>query len=271
MKVLVIGGSRNIGYFSALRLLDSGATVTFLLRKPQIFDNDENIQKYVKDGKARLVTGDALIKDDVSRAWAEASSGDDGKSVDLLIFTLGARSATFHITKGFLISPANLVTQAILNVFETVPPSHPNIIAISPTGVTTTARKALPWLIRGFVGYFIPQPYRDKRGAEQIYARVAGFSWDTKDNVGPDILAENWTTRVPAEGQYKNIVIIRAALLTNGPSRAEKHPEKQAYRVQDDDVSNAYTVSRKDVAHFLVEKVVKHWDEWAGRRVSIAY
>lgn len=69
--------------------LDLGATVTFLLRKPQIFDNDESIQKYVRDGKARLVTGDALVKDDVRRAWAEASIGDDGNPVELLLFTLG--------------------------------------------------------------------------------------------------------------------------------------------------------------------------------------
>lgn len=69
--------------------VDFGATVTFLLRKPQVFDNDESIQNYVRDGKARLVTGDALVKDDVRRAWAEASIDDDGNPVDLLIFTVG--------------------------------------------------------------------------------------------------------------------------------------------------------------------------------------
>ncbi|KAF8834785.1 hypothetical protein BDN67DRAFT_1006022 [Paxillus ammoniavirescens] len=87
-KVLVIGGSRNIGYLSSIRLLDSGATVTFLLRKVEVFDGNETIQKYVEQGKARLVQGDALIKDDVQRAWDEAAKGDD-KPVDLLLFTVG--------------------------------------------------------------------------------------------------------------------------------------------------------------------------------------
>lgn len=159
----------------------------------------------------------------------------------------------------------------MLNVLETLPPSQPKIITISSTGVTATSRKALPLLLWALYGYLIPQLHRDKRGAEQIYAHIAGFSWDTRDNVGPEILEENWVARVPPEGQYKNLVVIRAAMLTDGPSLADKHPEKQAYRVQDGDLGSAYTVSRKDVAHFLVEKVVKHWDEWAGRRVSIAY
>ncbi|KAG0691786.1 hypothetical protein DFH29DRAFT_883725, partial [Suillus ampliporus] len=52
-----------------------GATVTFLLRSPGVFDQDETIQNYVKEGKARLVQGDALVKNDVRRAWSEASNG----------------------------------------------------------------------------------------------------------------------------------------------------------------------------------------------------
>lgn len=159
----------------------------------------------------------------------------------------------------------------MLNVLETLPPSQPKIITISSTGVTAASRKALPLFRWALYGYLIPQPHRDKRGAEQIYAHIAGFPWDTRDNVGSEILEENWMARVPPEGQYKNLVVIRPAMLTDDPSLADKHPEKQAYRVQDGDLSSAHTVSRKDVAHFLVEKVVKHWDEWAGRRVSIAY
>lgn len=67
---------------------DLGATVTFLLRKPSVFDNDETIQKYVRSGKARLVQGDALVKTDVKRVW-HAAQGDDHKPVDFLIFTVG--------------------------------------------------------------------------------------------------------------------------------------------------------------------------------------
>jgi hypothetical protein len=72
-----------------------GATVTFLLRSPAVFDQDETIQSYAKKGKARLIQGDALVKDDVSRAWSEAEQGDDNRPVDFLLFTVGAYLFTF--------------------------------------------------------------------------------------------------------------------------------------------------------------------------------
>lgn len=108
-NVFVLGASRNIGYFAALRLLGSfslffwyrpslipiviaaGATVTFLLRSTSVFDEDEVVQGYVKSGKARLVKGDALVKDDVKRAWEE--SGRD-RSVDTVLFSIGKTSNT---------------------------------------------------------------------------------------------------------------------------------------------------------------------------------
>jgi len=105
-NILSIGASRNIGYFSSIRLLgifrvylsyaptdldayciiDSGATVTFLLRSPGVFDSDNVIQKYVKSGHARLLKGDALIVEDVQRAWDEAAKD---RPVDVLLFTVG--------------------------------------------------------------------------------------------------------------------------------------------------------------------------------------
>jgi len=86
LNVLVIGGSRHIGYYSALRFLDAGSTVTFLLRCPTAFDDDPTIQKYFKSGKARLVRGDGLVVADVQTVWAAASID---KPVDVLLFTVG--------------------------------------------------------------------------------------------------------------------------------------------------------------------------------------
>jgi hypothetical protein len=54
-----------------------------------VFDNDEVVQGYVKTGTARLLQGDALIRDDVQRAWREAAKIGD---VDLLLFTVGELS-----------------------------------------------------------------------------------------------------------------------------------------------------------------------------------
>jgi len=78
----------------------SGATVTFLLRSPSVFDNDEVIQEHVKSGKARLVKGDALVKDDVKRAWDEGAAGE-GKPVDLLLCTVGKGSVFASVPRPF--------------------------------------------------------------------------------------------------------------------------------------------------------------------------
>lgn len=73
IKVLAVGGSRNIGYYASLRLLNLGATVTFLLRSPSVFNDDATIKRYVNSGKARLVKGNAHVREDVERAWTEAA------------------------------------------------------------------------------------------------------------------------------------------------------------------------------------------------------
>jgi hypothetical protein len=69
-----------------LLFADAGATVTFLLRSPATFDNDETIQAHVKSGKAQLIQGDGLIVEDVRKVWAEASKE---RPVDVLLSTIG--------------------------------------------------------------------------------------------------------------------------------------------------------------------------------------
>ena len=69
-----------------------GATVTFLLRSLSVFDTNETMQTYLHSGKARLVKGDALDKEDVQRGWTEAAKPThegDVTGVDTLLFTLG--------------------------------------------------------------------------------------------------------------------------------------------------------------------------------------
>lgn len=271
IKVLTVGGSRNIGYYASLRLLDLGATVTFLLRSPSVFNDDAAIQRHVSSGKARLVKGNALVREDVERAWTEAAKGDDNRPVDFLVFTVGG-TPRFTITKGFVISPPNLVTQALLNCLETLPTPAPKIIAISSTGLTRASHNNLPLLLKPLYGYLLRVPHKDKCGVEEVLAHCAGWPWEERDSPGPEILGANWKERVPGHGQLKSVVVIRPALLTDGECRGDGPVrDKQAYRVNEGDVSGSYTVSRKDVAHFLIEGVVKDWDTRQGKRVSIAY
>jgi hypothetical protein len=60
--------------------------VTFLVRSPAVFDNDEVVQRYIKTDKAVLVRGDGLSQADVQRAWDEA--GKIG-TVDVVVFSVG--------------------------------------------------------------------------------------------------------------------------------------------------------------------------------------
>lgn len=77
--------------------LAKGATVTYLLRKPEVFDEDETMRSYVKAGKVRLVKGDALSIDDVARGWAEAQAASESGHVDAVLFTVGKlASASRH-------------------------------------------------------------------------------------------------------------------------------------------------------------------------------
>jgi len=275
MKVLTIGGSRNIGYHASVRLLASGATVTFLLRSPSAFDGDEVIQEYVKSGKARLVKGDCLVQEDVKRAWDEAAKGDGG-SVDVLIFTLGySGPAKFHPLKGFTLSPPNLVTQSLINVLCTMPKSEPlpKIITISSTGVTRSSRATLPLALKPLYGYLLGPAHKDKRGSERVIAHCAGWEWQDGD-IGEDIMGPgDWTKRegLPTAGSLQKLaVIVRPALLTDGECRADtKKDKKEPYRAKES-LSSPYTVSRKDVAHFLVENLLQRWDEF-DKVVEIAY
>jgi len=274
-KVLSIGGSRNIGYLSAIRLLEKGATVTFLLRSPSSFDVDATIQKYVQSGKARLVKGDALIKDDVEKAWVEAAKGEGEEKVDVVLFTVGG-TPKFELTKGFTVSPANLVTQCLLNVLSTLPPNHPKIITLSSTGLTKKSHANLPFALKPLYGYLLTGPHKDKLGTERVVAHCAGWPWDAEE-VGEDILGSGWQDGLPEAGSVKSIVVIRPALLVEGDCKADKLKDekkkgkaKEPYRVKEGDIGG-WTVSRKDVAHFIVEGVLGDWKKWEGKCISIAY
>lgn len=171
-----------------------------------------------------------------------------------------------------MISPPNLVTQALLNCLETLPTPTPKIIIISSTGLTRSSHKNLPLPLKPLYGYFLQVPHKDKCGAEEVLAHCAGWPWDKRDSAGPDILGDEWEKRVSRYDRLKSLVVIRPALLTDGTCRADQTTSgKDAYRVSVGDVEGGWTISRKDVAHFLVEGVAKHWDNWEGKCVSIAY
>ncbi|KAJ6587188.1 hypothetical protein DFH09DRAFT_1142850 [Mycena vulgaris] len=273
LNILTFGASRNIGYHAAIRLLAKGATVTFLLRSPSIFDGDSTIQNYVKSGHARLLKGDATNEADTQRAWDQAGV------VDAVIFTVGG-TPSFSIRKGFVTKPHNLVTQCLLNVLCTMPTyadaPQPKIIALSSIGLTPAAHAALPLPLKPLYS-MMGVPHRDKIAMERVIAHCAGWSWDSKKDSEPaiDLMGEGWTTRkgLPASGTLKHALVIRAGLLTDGSCVAdeiEAGGKRKSYRVSEEELGG-YTLSRKDAAHFVVDAITHRWDEFGNKRVNVTY
>ncbi|KAA1479486.1 hypothetical protein DENSPDRAFT_846263 [Dentipellis sp. KUC8613] len=274
-NVYALGASRNIGYYASLRLLKKGATVTFLLRNPSIFDNDADIQPYIKEGKARLVKGDALNREDVAAGWT--SAGQVGP-IDLLLFTVGG-TPNFSIRHGLVLATPDLCTRSILNTLSTLPRTQPapRVVVVTSTGLSETANADLPYAVRALY-MLIHTIHADKMGAERVLLRVQGtpLPADKKD-AGLELLPAGWesTEGLPTKGALPDLVIVRPAVLTDGACYAESGKKSDEYRVRaegDKAVPKGYTISRRDVAHFIVERLLgSEWDTYKGKGVSLAY
>lgn len=230
------------------------------------------------------------MREDMQRAWDAAREGSDAP-VDFCVFTVGqyyvvliggdiqTHSAccysggfpSFKLTRGFVISPPNLVTQSMFNVIATMPKSArlPKLIAITSAGLTKKSHAQLPLAWKLMYSYLIAQPHLDKLGTERVISHCAGWKWAEKEP-SQEILAQGWDKDegLPAAGTFKDVLVLRPLFLTDGACKAEKGG---TYRAQEQGIPGAYTISRKDVAHFLVEQGVKHWEEWRGKTVTIAY
>ncbi|KLO12062.1 NAD(P)-binding protein [Schizopora paradoxa] len=265
MKVLVFGGSKNIGYYSAERLLDSGATVYFQLRRPSAFDEDEKIQKYVKSGKAFIIQGDALKAEDVQRAFTEASA--DGP-IDFVLFTVGG-APTFKLSKGMVLDPPDICSASMLNVLAAMPRDPvPKLILISSIGLTKTSHESLPALLKPMYGYLLQHPHEDKLAMERVIAYAAGREWK-EEEPSASILPEGWQSRLPEAGFQKRTLVVRPAFLTDGKCKADKEGNA-GYRASDQELGG-YTVSRRDVAHFIAEQAVKDWEKYENSIINVGY
>lgn len=147
---------------------------------------------------------------------------------------------------------------------------------ITTTGATRASHDNLPLLWKPFYSWALALPHADKLGMERVLTRCMGQKWDDRE---PDtkILDAKWyeDPDTPAEGELKHIVIVRPALLTDGDCVADAPKKGKApYKFGTDEelkAHNGYTVSRQDVAHFLVEEAWPNFDRWEGKRVNVRY
>ena len=66
-------------------------------------------------------------------------------------------------------------------------------------------------------------------------------------------------------GFLTELVIIRPSLLVNGNNK----PAKGDYKTTLGEFNSPFSISRKEVAHFVVEGLLKNWDQWKGTVVKI--
>jgi hypothetical protein len=131
--------------------------------------------------------------------------------------------------------------------------------------LTKKGHAKLPFLWKPLYGYLLHQPHVDKLGVEKAIFHSAGWKWEEKSPSdkfmalnGPD-----WEKDLPAEGTYKDVIILRPMFFTDGECTGK-------YRAEARELTGWY-ISRKEVAHFIAEQAVKHWDDWKGKIVDLTY
>ena len=134
-------------------------------------------------------------------------------------------------------------------------------IVLSSVGLTKSSHKRLPFLLRLFYGGFLHVPHVDKLGMERAVAYAANLPW-TEGEPEAGIFQDGWKSQLPQSGFLKHALVVRAALLTDGKCIGDEK-DANAYRASKEELGG-YTVSRKDVAHFIVEQALKDWPKYEG-------
>ncbi len=201
--------------------------------------------------------------------------------INLTAANLGG-NLNISISRGFYLDPPNLCTHSLLNLLSTIPGSlrapetQPRFVIVTSMAATSESQGALPLILKPLYYAVLPATLADKLGMERVLSHCAGWSWSFKDEPSNDILPQGWqsTPGLPSQGELKHVVIVRPAVLTDGESRGDEAGTtgKAPYRTKKDMImGSAYRVSRKDVAHFVVEEVLPNWSEWEGSGVVLAY
>lgn len=141
-------------------------------------------------------------------------------------------------------------------------------------GITSAGYKKLPIILKPVYSFVLASVQDDKLGVENIAARYVGRV--LPDTAKPEVLPSNWTDEegVMDRGEYKKIVVIRPTVLTDGECQGDlvSAGGKTPYRLVEDDITG-YSISRKDIAHFVAEELTKDevWVKWEGKCAAISY
>ncbi|KAJ3046970.1 hypothetical protein HK097_000355 [Rhizophlyctis rosea] len=275
MHVVIIGASRGCGLESTLQILNvhPSAKVTLLLRRPEELSpiltergvalsdiGDDNTKRI------RLLKGDALNPEDVQKLFTS--------SVDVVLSTIGATQLDFSNPVHPKIKPGSICTRATsillsaYKVYIDANPAlpHPHLIVLSSNGLGSQGYQDLPLLWKPLYGWLLQDPHADKEIMEWIiFSAAKGSHPDAyvqefgEKNASADAVAVKTGL---GSGWLKKFTVVRPAFLTDGKVTG-------TYRAGER-VQGTYTISRKDIGHFVAERVVGK-EEWVGKAVTVGW
>jgi hypothetical protein len=167
-------------------------------------------------------------------------------------------------------------------------PTQPKFLFVTSIGVGKKSHANLPLIQKPLYSWMLGIPHADKAATERVIFYSAGKEW-VDPEPSPELMnlsgqtGDDWLKRegLPAPGELKEWFIVRPAVLTDGECEGDKDAKKkegkkptrtkEPYRVVEEDAGAGYTISRRDVAHFLVERVATDWDSWQGKVAGISY
>jgi NAD(P)-dependent dehydrogenase (short-subunit alcohol dehydrogenase family) len=85
-SILIFGGSRGCGLYTALNAVENGHHVTLLLRNPDSFIEEGHLKDGIEKNLVTLVKGNALVTEDLDSAFKSALSFG---TIGLIVSSIG--------------------------------------------------------------------------------------------------------------------------------------------------------------------------------------
>jgi len=223
--ISIFGSTGGSGKAALNELLHAGHQIRVLVRTPTNLVLDEESE--AKKENLTIVQGDVRDLEKVKEVL---------EGTDVVISAIGSAvsfSGRFYWPK---LADSTVCAEGINTIITAISQvAHPpqRLISVSTTGLSVT--RDVPLLLVPLYHWLLAEPHVDKAKMEKAI-----------------INAET-------EGVIKEFIIVRAALLTDGP-KTEKYRTGEGLL--------GYTVSRQDVGHFVAQNIESK--EWVGRFPVIA-
>ena len=181
---------------------------------------------------------------------------------------------SFNNIQGLTTNPPNLLTKAILNVLCAIPDSVPRPKLIATTSVRVTKGSSFPDMFasRPMDTFHLRKLRLDELGLERVLAHGSGRQWDDtepRDKI-TTVDGIKWQDRkgLPLLASLE-VLVFRPEPSVALWDEIMENSGGNSNDVGGSQLSEPYTVSKEEVAHFIAETVVKNWNRYKGKVVTV--